>query len=285
MENNIEVVQPTTGAVAQQEEGTQVDIVRILRVLLHHAWIILLATVVCGLLTLGYTKLFVPNQYQSSVTIYATNNRTEGAVSGTDVYVGRAFEHLVKSLDTMKEVSEELKESYNCEISEQTLKSSIVSTSLMEDSSIIVITATHTDPTVAFQVATSIATVLPEYTANKTTTAAGQQQMVIIYESPRQPTAPSSPNVATNVIVGALAGLLLSCVVIAIIELCNTNIYQDDYLIETYGIPVLANIPEFADGKKRGKRYYRYSYSYSHRPESVEAEKAEREASSEEQGE
>ncbi len=243
-----------TSVVANDGERT-IDLGRVFRTIWHFIWVVAIATVLCGLLAFGYTKLFIPKQYESSFSVYARNSAGQGAVS-SDELAGMTVEPLLTELDTLTAIAEKMGGGYTGEMLKQIVSTNIDS----EYNSKIIIRATHTDPTVAYQVARAMYDYLPEHVSEWS----NKKQEIKPYGSPLQAEL-ASPNVIKNTLIGAAAGFLASCIVLAIIELCNNNIYMDEYLIETYHLPVLANIPDFcSDTKSKRHRYYRYGYGKSH---------------------
>ncbi len=74
------------------------------------------------------------------------------------------------------------------------------------------------------------------------------------------PLSASSPNVKVYTGVGLLAGLLIACLIVFITESVDTKIKPKDDLFDEYGIPVFAEIMDFAaaDTNTGG-----YDYEYS----------------------
>ena len=65
------------------------------------------------------------------------------------------------------------------------------------------------------------------------------------------PTSKSSPSITHYVEMGMMAGFVISCAIIILIELLDEQIRDEDYLTQTYDLPVLAGIPDLLSSKTR----------------------------------
>lgn len=72
-----------------------------------------------------------------------------------------------------------------------------------------------------------------------------------------RPIHKSSPSTTRNVVIGCVIGMILSCGVIVLMELLDDQIRDEEYLMQTYHLPILAVVPDLM----------RYSepFKYSHR--------------------
>ena len=54
-----------------------------------------------------------------------------------------------------------------------------------------------------------------------------------------------------------MLGLVLSCGAIILMELFDELIHDEDYLIETYHLPILAVVPDLQSTEKSSNYYYK----------------------------
>ncbi len=239
-----------------------IDIGRILRALLHYLWVIIVATVLGALIMLIYTKLFITEMYTSSATIYVKNlsssDQTSSSISNSDTYVAEAVTELITDYKTITMAIEENGLSYIYDEEDITYDDIVdcITTSVGEAGNLY-LSVTYSDPEIAAEIANAILSVLEE----RASQVYGSYVYVSAYSEARVPTEKSSPNTFRNVILGALVGAVISCVVIVVMELLNNKIYDKEYLITTYNLPVLTEIPDFSD-KKAGMQKYKYGYGY-----------------------
>ena len=83
------------------------------------------------------------------------------------------------------------------------------------------------------------------------------------------PSEKASPNITMFTAIGMLLGIAVSCIVVIVLLVRDTLIHNEDYLMETYDLPVLAVIPDLYDDS--GEDYY-YAYE-SGRHERAEVRK------------
>ena len=197
---------------------------------------ILLATLLCTLGAWGYTKFFITPLYttQVSMCVFASHRESSGVTSGelsADETIARTYRVLLVSQPVLEAVSEAL----DGEVSPGAI-GGMLSTSAAAQ--VIYVTVTCADPVLAVRVANAVSDAAPQ--ALSDITRAGE---VIALDRAVMPKTPSSPNVMSNVTVGFLGGLLLSCAVVILITLMDTTIWREEDLERAFRIPVLGSVP------------------------------------------
>ena len=119
------------------------------------------------------------------------------------------------------------------------------------------IEVTSTDPDEAERIANAITTVLPKRISE---VVDGSSVRIVDYAV--KPSARSGPSYTKNTVLGMLAGIVISGLVIVIREMYDVYIREEEYLSETYGIPVLAAIPDTS--QRSSGSYGKYSYKSSY---------------------
>ena len=93
----------------QKEKTVEINIFLLIQSLWHHAWIIILATVVTAMLSLGYAKFFVPPMYTATAKMHVTNSASkdpnDSNITSSDL---TASQTLVKSYKVIMETPETL---------------------------------------------------------------------------------------------------------------------------------------------------------------------------------
>src|SRR5699024_186342 len=72
------------------------------------------------------------------------------------------------------------------------------------------------------------------------------------------PVFPVSPSVTKYAMIGVLLGGVLSVGVIVLMELLNESIRSEDYLIQTYDLPILAVVPTMEHVEKHWQQNIAY---------------------------
>ena len=125
-----------------------------------------------------------------------------------------------------------------------------ISISVVEDSYFLRISSTSSDPHTAANIANLVANTAPQV-FKKYFGDAGKVDTV---EEANVPSSPSSPNRSKYVLIGLLAGLVLSLIISFLLEIIDTTIKPGDDLYKIYDIPVFAEIVDFESeggGKKK----------------------------------
>lgn len=65
-----------------------------------------------------------------------------------------------------------------------------------------------------------------------------------------------APSISLYTAVGLISGMLLSVVTLIIIALMDNTIHDEEYVIRTFGYPILAQVPNLHDSTSK-----RYGYS------------------------
>ena len=113
------------------------------------------------------------------------------------------------------------------------------------------VTVTGPDPEEAEKIANTIADVLPSKIAD---IVDGSSVRIVDYAV--IPSSKASPNITSYTAIGMLVGFAVACAVIILLEITDTQIHSEDYLLESYELPVLAVIPDLTNKRRSGHYYY-----------------------------
>lgn len=112
------------------------------------------------------------------------------------------------------------------------------------------VTVTANDPKSAAKIANSIAKIAPDEIV-RVVKAGG----VEIIDYAKVPTAPSSPNLAKNVLIAAFAGLFLSFLAFFLYEFFDTTITSERDILGEFDIPVLGTVPSLELNTEMQSKY------------------------------
>ena len=239
---------------ADMSKEDEIDLLNLLRALWKKIWVIALAAIIGGGAMFAYTKLLVTPLYKSSAMMYVNNS--DFSVGSTKVSLSdlNAAQSLVdtyavilKSRGTLEKVIDEAQLPYTYEELNK-----MVETGAVNNTEIFSITVTSADPEEATKIANTIVDVLPDRISE---IMDGSDVRTVDFAV--VPSVKSSPSTTKNMMLGIIAGFVLACAVIIVIELMDTKIHSEDYLLTEYpDIPLLAVIPDM--NKKPGKHSYYY---------------------------
>ena len=239
---------------ADMSKEDEIDLLKLFKALWKKIWVIALAAIIGGGAMFAYTKLLVTPLYKSSAMMYVNNS--DFSVGSTKVSLSdlNAAQSLVdtyavilKSRGTLEKVIDEAQLPYTYEELNE-----MVETGAVDNTEIFSITATSADPEEATKIANTIVDVLPDRISE---IMDGSDVRTVDFAV--VPSVKSSPSTTKNMMLGIIAGFVLACAVIIVIELMDTKIHSEDYLLTEYpDIPLLAVIPDM--NKKPGKHSYYY---------------------------
>ena len=240
-----------------------IDVLHILKTLLTRAWAILLVGVILAGGAFAYTKVFVKEKFSSHVMLYVNNADIKAgdiSISASDLSAAQSLVDtyivILKTRTTMENVIDKMEETTGREVNytpEYIL--SLVNAEAVNKTEIFKITVTTTDPDEAALIANSIASVM---STRIESIISGTTPVLV------EPAVPNdqkvSPNTAKNTLIGFLVGIILGAAFFVFFAIIDDTIRSEDYIIETYEIPVLAKIPNLiSDGRKYGNGTYGYS--------------------------
>ena len=232
----------------------EMDIKLIFGVLLGRIkWIV--ASVAVGvLLFASYAYFFVPEQYTSSSLLYIRNMASDTEANSATASNLSAAEYLANTYAVVMKTEPVLEKAYtrlDGQLSLDELKE-MVSSSLMEDTTLLEISARHGDPKTAQMacsaMAYAVADMFPAVTGEVTSAKVVEDATDAVQ---------TAPNVLRNGLIGALIGLVLSVAVILLREFLDNTIRDKETLQLQIDVPVLGEIPSFTanNGKKGGKHH------------------------------
>lgn len=240
-------------ADTQKEEYMEIDLLRLMKALWHRAWAVVLAMILCGAAAFSYTYFLVTPLYKSSALMYVNNSSiTVGStsVSLADLSASQTLVDtyivILKTRLTLNEVIEQAELSYSYEELRD-----MISASPVNSTEIFEITVTSPDPQEAEQVANTIVKILPEKISE---IMDGSSVRTVDFAV--RPVKKSSPSFTKNTALGLILGFVLSCGAIVLLELMDEQIRDEEYLTQTYDLPVLAAVPDLLKSDSVSKYGY-----------------------------
>jgi capsular polysaccharide biosynthesis protein len=230
----------------------QITIGDLFQIFLQHIKLIIIVTLLGALLAFLYVTYFVTPMYSTSALIMVQNGSTQDSnisastssnLTGEKVNMSdiSSSQTLANTCSTLFRVDPDMK---------SIISGASISISVVEDSYFLRISSTSSNPHTAANIANLVANTAPQV-FKKYFGDAGRVDTV---EEAGVPSRPSSPDVKRYVLIGLLAGLLLSLVISFLLEIIDTTIKPGDDLYKTYDVPVFAEIVDFdAEGGAKKK--------------------------------
>ena len=125
------------------------------------------------------------------------------------------------------------------------------------DTTVIKVKISDNDPQTAYRIATCVAETAGDWLKDKTS----ESITATMFESPKLPKTPTSPNPMKNALLAAVICAALIFIIELLREVLGTTVKDEIELAKRYGdIPVIASIPDFNEHIKQSSRYYYGSY-------------------------
>lgn len=231
----------------------EIDLLAIIRALWSKAILIILFSALCGVIGFAGSKIFISPKYQASILVYVNNSNgssNSSYISTTELSAAKSlvdtYSVILKSRSTLETVINEsgISRSYEA-------LSGMISSSAVNNTEVFRVSVKSTSPDEAQLIANTIADILPSKIS-----AVVSNSSVSIVDYASRPTSRYSPNYTRNALFAAIAGFILASALVILVFFLDDSIHDEDYLVSTYGIPVLASIPNLNDTKSNGYGYY-----------------------------
>ena len=231
------------------EKTIELDLKELFQACLRKLWLIISSTVVVAALVYIYTVCFVTPMYKTEATFYVNNSVVAGEsqkITSSDLATAQRLvmtcTNIIKSDTVLEKVAQEAE----LDMSAAALRQ-VITAAGIDETEMFKVQVEDPDPILAAKIANTIADVAPQEIAN---IIVGSTTKVV--DRAKIPTAPYSPNVTTNTILGALVGLVLSVGFIVVSAMLDVSIRSEDDLTAIAQIPVLGAIPDFSEETKAG---------------------------------
>ena len=215
----------------------EINLGEIFALLLHKVWIIILAAVVCGAVGFLYSYFLITPQYQSTTKVYILNKQNSTSVTYSDVQLSttlsKDYEQLVTSRYVIEGVIKELK---LADTYEQLVTR--VSASNATDTRIIAITVTDSDPAQAQKIANAVRDLAAEHIREVM-----EIEAVNVVDEANYPEEAISTSYIKKTMIGVIAGMVISSIIIVIHHLLDDTIKTSDDIERYLGLSTLALIP------------------------------------------
>ena len=222
------------------DDEVEIDLRELFYALKKHILIVLAALLAGAVIAGAATKIFITPVYSATSTMLVLTKETTLS-SLADLQIGSQLTKDYNILITSRTVLQDVVDELNLEMSYKELKGCITVDN-PTDTRILSITATNTDPEMAKKIADTLAKTSADFIGDKMEVTPPK-----IIEEGEVPTVQTSPSTKKNVMVGALAGLVLSAGIIILLTLMDDTIKSEDDIEKYLGMTTLASIPDRKD--------------------------------------
>ena len=213
-------------------DEVQIDLSELFKLIRKHLKSIVIFMLIGAILVGAYTAFMVDKKYSSQGTILLKAEVIDGAIDNNQL----------NSNESMVANYIELLQGNNIQDISSGLVSNALQVSNTEDTQIIEISATTTDPGLSKRIVDETINVFTE-----TVKEILDVSNIIMVDNAEINTAPVSPNIQKNMVLGAVAGIVISLGYILLTYLLDSKIKNADVAEQVLNLPVLGIVPYFED--------------------------------------
>ena len=223
----------------KEQNTMEIDVFHLFKILWKRKILIALVAIVAGALAFAYSAFIVKPEFTSTTRIYVVN-RNQGDKPGltnqdlqAGSYLVKDYREIILSQDVLEKVTSDLK----LDLSPKSLASKVKVT-VPVDTRIVSISVNDRVPEEASRIANSLREVAAEKIISIT-----RVSDVTTLEEARPATAPSSPNIRRNTIIGLLGGTVFTVIAVLIVELVDTRVKRPEDIEDVMQIALLGVVP------------------------------------------
>jgi capsular polysaccharide biosynthesis protein len=238
------------------EEYYVVDLLHVVKFVWKRAWVVLLAGILIGALCYGYAAYGIVPTYSSSIKLYVNNSSISSvadaafSISSSQLTAAqglvRTYSEILNSRMTLIRVQEKAEVNYSW-----SQLSGMINCTSANNTEIMRVTVTCTDPYEASKIANTIADVLPERISE---IIDGATMEVVDAAVPSLKKV--APSVTKYTALGLLVGVMLAVVVLVVLALLDDTIHDEEYILRTYDYPILGKVPDLLNVSGKSYGYY-----------------------------
>lgn len=243
------------------KEYYTIDILHVMKTLWHRVWLIAISGILTAALGFCISAFVVTPTYSSSVMLYVNN--TSFSVGGTNVSISasqitaaqslvKTYREILKNRTTLERVIDKTGVSYSYK---ELYK--MIEAAPSNETEIMKVTVTTTDPYEAAKIANGIAEVLPIRVSEIIDGASME-----VVDSAIPNLTKVAPSITKYTAIGLILGVLLSAAVLVVVAIMDDTIHDEDYILQNYDCPILAKIPNLLSSGSKHYGYRRYGYRH-----------------------
>jgi len=221
-----------------EDQEIEIDLLDLFGYYLNKLPFLILAVVIGAVIAGAVTVTLLPNKYTATSRMYMVSASSDSVVNLADLNLGTSissdYVELMMSRPVMEDVITKLDLNYTYE-----QLCGMVNLSVVNNTRIIKIAVTSTDPEEAMKISNQIA-------------RTARQQLPRVMEAPTPsiaeeavlPTGRSSPSLTKNVMIGALLALVALLAVLTILYMMDDTLKSAEDVEKMFGVMPLSVIPE-----------------------------------------
>ena len=232
-----------------------IDVLQILKALWKHVWIVIACSLLVAAIGFSMAAFVIAPTYSSTIKLYVNNNsislgNASFSISASELSAAqnlvRTYGEILDSRTTLERVIEKSGVDYSWK-----QLSSMIEFAPANETEIMEVTVTCTDPYEASDIANTIAEVLPVRISEIIDGASME-----VVDSAIPDTDKVGPSVSKYTLIGFIIGAMIAVLFVTVITLLDDTIHDEEYILQNYDYPILGKVPNLLSSGNKSYGYY-----------------------------
>ena len=225
----------------QNSEETEIDLLEIFYLLRAKLVWLILAFVIGGVIAGSITHFLITPKYTATAKMYMISASSGSVLDLSDFNIGTSLSQDYTELIKIRPVFNEVIDNLNLDMEYEDLLKK-VSISVVGDSRLLAVSVEDNDPKLAQSMVNELVDTAVTYIPKVMNASENAQPTIAEYVV--VPDEPSSPNLAKNIILGAVVAMLLVAVIFVVRMLMDDSLNTAEDVEKEFGIMPFTVIPE-----------------------------------------
>ncbi len=229
-----------------------IDLKHIFKFLWYRAWMIILVGILVAGIGFAFSTFMIKPTYSSSIMLYVNNankgdqfNISQGDINSSKELI-KTYGEILNNRTTLERVIQKAGLKYDYE-----RLSNMIASGPSNDTQVMKVTVTSTDPNEAAEIANCICSVLPVRIEE---IIDGASMEVVEYAIPNP--SKVGPSITRYTVLGGIIGVFIMAAILAVFAIMDDTIHDDNYITQSYKYPILAKIPDLVYTSSKQYGYY-----------------------------
>ena len=222
-----------------QNDEVEIDLSQLLKLLKKNIRLIIILALVGIIIAASATTFLISKKYQSQGSVLLKADVVNGSLDSTQVNTNKMMVNNYVKLLQGNNIQDQVAKNLNITSAEVRSSLSITNTT---DTQIIEISSTTVDPGLSKRIVDETISVFTTLIQEKLDVT-----NVTIVDQPEVNPNPVSPSMVKNVIIGAVAGIVISLGYLLLTYLLDTKIKNGEQAEQYLGVPLLGIVPFFEE--------------------------------------
>ena len=220
-------------------DEVEIDLSQLLKLLKKNIRLIIILALVGIIIAASATTFLISKKYQSQGSVLLKADVVNGSLDSTQVNTNKMMVNNYVKLLQGNNIQDQVAKNLNITSAEVRSSLSITNTT---DTQIIEISSTTVDPGLSIRIVDETISVFTTLIQEKLDVT-----NVTIVDQPEVNPNPVSPSMVKNVIIGAVAGIVISLGYLLLTYLLDTKIKNGEQAEQYLGVPLLGIVPFFEE--------------------------------------